>query len=79
MLELAAARMTDRIHSITVVLEHDMRDDDIEPLLDAIRMLRHVQSVTPNVADYTSHMAEQRALEAWRTKLHDLIYPPRKP
>lgn len=53
--------MTDRIHSITLVLDKDIRDDDVEPLLTACQQLRHVISVTENVSDaYEVHVAEQR-------------------
>ena len=30
--------MTDRVHTITVVLERDTRVDDVQALLDAIRL-----------------------------------------
>lgn len=52
--------MTDRVHTITVVLDHDMRDDDVQPLLAAIRQLRGVAAVDTVVADLTSHFAEVR-------------------
>lgn len=32
--------MTDRFHTLTVVLEHDMRDDDAQALISAIGQLR---------------------------------------
>lgn len=32
--------MTDRIHSLTVTLERDMREDDAQALIDAIRMIK---------------------------------------
>lgn len=53
--------MTDRINAITVVLEHDIRDDDAEPLLQAIRQLRGVLTVTPHVANLEGHLATERA------------------
>lgn len=53
--------MTDRIHSITIVLDRDMRIDDAESLLKALRHFRNVIDVIPNVADTTALMAEARA------------------
>lgn len=53
--------MTDRIHSLVVVLEHDMRDDDCEALMNAICQFRWVVSVKGNVSDIAFHVAEQRA------------------
>lgn len=34
--------MSDRINALTVVLERDIRDDDIEPILTSIRLIRGV-------------------------------------
>lgn len=53
--------MTDRIHSLTVVLEQNIREDDVQGLIDAIARLRHVLSVRPHVANIETHMAEERA------------------
>ena len=67
--------MTDRYHSLTVVLEHDIREDDAKPLLAAIRQLRGVLSVEGNVADVTSHMAQERARRELGEKLLEVVYP----
>lgn len=53
--------MSDRFNALTVVLDRDIRDADAEPLLNAIRMLKGVQSVTPRVADLGDHLAKERA------------------
>lgn len=53
--------MTDRVHSLTVVLEQDYRTDDVEPLIDAIAHFRGVLTVQTHVTDVTSMMAEVRA------------------
>ena len=53
--------MTDRYHSLTVVLENNLRTDDVEPLMNAIRQLRGVLKVSGEVSDVNSHMAELRA------------------
>lgn len=41
--------MIDHIHSITLVLEQDLREDDAEALISACRLLRNVVTVIPNV------------------------------
>lgn len=69
--------MTDRFNTLTVVLEHDMRDDDCEGLIDALRHMRGVLSVEGNVSDSTSHMAEHRARHELGQKLLDVVYPDR--
>ena len=53
--------MTDRIHSITLVLDKDTRIDDAEALIGACYQFRSVIAVTPNVTDFTAHVAEERA------------------
>ncbi len=53
--------MTDRIHSLTIVLEKNTRSDDVQPLIDAIKMMRGVLSVKANVANLDTYTAEIRA------------------
>lgn len=67
--------MTDRVHSITVVLDKNYRTDDVVCILDAIQQLRGILSAKANVADLESHIAEQRALEKLRDQMHDILYP----
>ncbi len=70
--------MTDRFHSLTVFLDKDIREDDAEPLLAAIRMIRGVQMVVGEVADPASAMAEFRARQEARAaiiKLLDTEFP----
>jgi hypothetical protein len=43
--------MTDRYKGFSVTLIKDMRDDDAESLLDALKMLKGVLKVTPVLAD----------------------------
>ncbi len=43
--------MTDRLNALIVILEHDIREDDAEPIINAIQQLRGVLQVEPHVAD----------------------------
>ena len=61
--------MTDRVHSLTVVLDHDYRVDDVEAIIHALYMIKGVIKVEPNVADVTSLMAESRAQNELRAKI----------
>lgn len=67
--------MTDRFNSLTVVLDRDIREDDAEALLNAIRQLRGVLSVTGNVSDVGSHIAEERVRRELGDKLWEVLYP----
>ncbi len=65
--------MTDRIAGLTVVLETDIREDDAQPLIDAIAQLRGVLRVDRRVSDTDLHVAETRVREEYRRKLFDLL------
>jgi hypothetical protein len=65
--------MTDRVHSLTVVLEEDMRVDDCEDLMNAICMLKNVVSVTTHVTDVDDHMAIHRVKHEFKKKLWDVL------
>jgi hypothetical protein len=58
--------MTDRIFALTVVLEKDVRVDDVQGLVKAISILRGVLSVKEHISDPSTLMAEERAKECSR-------------
>lgn len=65
--------MTDSVHSLTVVLDHDIRTDDVQGIIDAILHLRHVATVTTHIADFNSVMAESRAKLELRKKIFQAL------
>jgi hypothetical protein len=65
--------MTDRFNALTVVLDHDIRDEDAEPLIAAIKMLKGVLSVHPHVSGSTDLVAEDRAKYELRAKLFEAL------
>lgn len=67
--------MTDRFHTLTVVLEDNVRDDDAASLIEAIKHMRGVIAVDGVVADYDSYMAEARAKDELRRKIWEVLYP----
>lgn len=67
--------MSDRIAAFIVTLEKDIRDDDAEKYVDAIKCIRGVQSVAPIVSDMTLHIAEERARRELGAKLWEVLYP----
>lgn len=67
--------MTDRINCLQVVLEKDVRDDDVQPLITAILQLRGVATVGQNVADLDDFIAFSRARRELGEKLLDIVYP----
>lgn len=65
--------MTDRIKGLVVTLDHDIREDDCQPLIDAIRQLRGVLSVSASVAHGGDHMARERVRHELREKLLEVL------
>ena len=43
--------MTDRIKGLTVALDRDYRDDDVQAIVDAILMVKGVAAVEKSVVD----------------------------
>ena len=67
--------MTDRYHTLTVVLERDTRTDDAKALIAAIGQMRGVLNVSGVVSDVEAHMAQERARRELGEKLLDVLYP----
>lgn len=65
--------MTDRHAGYIVTLAEDVREDDAEAILSALRMVKGVLSVEPIVADHGLHIATQRARQECRGKILDLL------
>jgi hypothetical protein len=66
--------MSDRYNYLTVVLERDLKDEDVEPLIEAIKQFRSVLSVTPNVVDTAALLAEARARNELIQKLWHVLH-----
>lgn len=59
--------MTDRIVSLTVVLDKEIREDDCQAVIDAIKMIKGVGHVTAEVADVEFYTARaQASLELYK-------------
>ena len=63
--------MTDRIRVLTVVLDRDYRDDDVQEIVNAIKMTKGVADVTTTVVegmDYVNRsiFADENQRLLWR-------------
>lgn len=65
--------MTDRIKGFIVTLDADMRDDDSEAILMALRMVKRVADVRPIASDGREMVTEIRQAQKFREMLYDLI------
>jgi len=52
--------MTDRVQGFTVALDEDIRIDDIEFIINAIKMVKGVNNVEPLVADPSDFITRSR-------------------
>jgi hypothetical protein len=61
--------MTDRYYALTVVLDSNIREDDAQEIIDAIKVIGGVLSVAPEVSDIETYAALERARRELLTKL----------
>ena len=67
--------MTDTISALTVILEKDIRSDEIEPLIEAIKQFRSVLDVETHVSNLEQRVANSRARVELGEKLFEILYP----
>ena len=67
--------MTDRVKGFTVILDGDIREDDVEELRKAISCLRHVLSVDNVIAKVGDHFERERARHELGQALWKILYP----
>jgi hypothetical protein len=65
--------MTDRFAGVIVTFDRDIRDDDAEPLINAIRMLKGVIAVSPIEADPGHVIASNRVRRELQDKLRNWL------
>lgn len=65
--------MSDHINAFIVVLDHDIRDENAELLINAIKQLRGVLEVQPHVADSTDVIATMRVKSELMKKWYDIL------
>lgn len=67
--------MTDRHSGYYVILEKDMREDDAQAIINAIKMIKGVLTVEPKIGGYESLMSEERARHNLGKRLFSVLYP----
>ena len=65
--------MTDRVSHFVVGLRENLREDDIDNIVTALRMVSGVLDVRPVVAQYEAILERRRFGAAVRSKLYDAI------
>jgi hypothetical protein len=67
--------MTDRIKGVYVAFDTDIHEDDCEPLIGAIRMIRGVAAVTTMVTEPADWMNRERATREIEKRIWDALRP----
>ena len=65
--------MTDRVKGFTVTLEKDIRIDDVQIVLNALKMIKYVAHVEPSITTSEDHFTEQRLRFELREKFYDFM------
>jgi len=65
--------MSDRVKGLVVTIKDDVRIDDIQPLIDAISMLKGVVNVEPNISDINDHINRQKVYYDVKNKIYQLL------
>ena len=66
--------MTNKVKGFTVTLDEDMRDDDFESILTAVRMIKGVIHVEPTLVTSEDHMNRQLIKSKMLTKMFKLLH-----
>jgi hypothetical protein len=61
--------MTDRLKGVLVTFDKDIRDDDAKPLIEALKMIKGVQSVKPYVSGGEDYMMYHRGYQDCKEKI----------
>jgi hypothetical protein len=67
--------MTEKLQGLYVCFEKDIREDDAEALIEAIKCLRGVLAVAPLMPDPDSWIARERVENELRQKLMTILWP----
>jgi hypothetical protein len=65
--------MTDRLKGVLVTFDREIRDDDAESILTALKMIKGVLSVDPYVAEAEDYMMYERGHYDARKKMMDFL------
>jgi hypothetical protein len=72
--------MTDRIKGVLITFEKDIRDDDAEPIIQTLKMIKGVLTVKPYVTHMEDYMLYQKGhLDARRAMFDFLKKDPKNP
>jgi hypothetical protein len=65
--------MTDRVRHLTVTLDDDFRVDDLEVIVNAIRLIRGAANVEQHVVHVEANLAREVVRAEVKRQLHEAI------
>jgi len=65
--------MSDRINAFVVILNESVREDEVNAITTALKMIKGVYTVTPHVESIEDLMAEIKANNTAKSKLLDIV------
>ena len=65
--------MTDRIKGFIVTLDKDIREDDIDEIVTALKMVKRVADVTPMKSEFVDQQARARVRVEIRDKFYEFM------
>ena len=65
--------MTDRVKGCIVTFNRDIRVDDVECIVEAIKMIKGVSSVNLSVTNIDDHMNRHRVMSEVKSKFYNFI------
>lgn len=65
--------MTDRIRTLTVTLDKDYRDDDVQSIVSAIQHIKGVALVETRVVDVDELVARSAVRADFQARLHEAV------
>lgn len=66
--------MTDRVKGLVITLDKDYRTDDVEAIVNAIKMVKGVADVDTSITDMDDHMNRTIIRQELTKKLFDTLY-----
>jgi hypothetical protein len=65
--------MTDMVKGFTITLDTDIRIDNVEVVLNAIKMIKHVAHVDPIISTSNDHHEKIRLRQELQSKFYDFM------
>lgn len=67
--------MTDRVHALTVILDKEYREDDVQHIVDAIKMTKGVLDVQEHITNPDVYYAQETAKNDLRSQILEILKP----